>query len=481
MSKRKDHLQLGGMIMSSPGGAWRYPSAESQRFLEIPYYVEIAQALERGGFDFIFFADKLAVPGRSPESTAGALRTGTWGSAQPDPLVIVSALAAVTKHIGLAYTISTSYHQPFTVARTLSTLDHLSGGRAAWNVVTSHEDAEAQNFGLDEQLHRGDRYELAEEFLETVFGLWDTWEDGAMVRDHATNTVIDPTKVHPLNHHGENFRVKGPLNMPRSPQGHPVIAQAGSSERGREFAARWAEVIFTPQPNIDVAQQFYRDLKSRMAKFNRQPEDLKILPGVFCIAGETEAIAREKEEYLHSLNDTQQAIVALSGMLEKDLRSHSLDEPAAPLLAGLTVKGMQGHLQALQSIATKDNLTLGQLARRFASGLTFAKFVGTGPQIADQIEEWFESHACDGFIIRTSYAPAGIEEVVRLVIPELRRRGLVRTEYSGKTLRDNLHIARPERHTWRQRLNPPAVPTTTVPVPTRKASSKSPEPAAVSA
>lgn len=458
MSKRKDRLQLGGMIMAGPGGAWRYPSAESHRFLEIPYYVEIAQSLERGGFDFIFFADKLAVPGRSPDSSAGALRQGTWGSAQPDPLVIVSALAATTKKIGLAYTISTSYHQPFTVARTLSTLDHLSGGRAAWNVVTSHEDAEAQNFGLNEQLHRGDRYELAEEFLETVFGLWDTWEDGALIRDREANVVIDPTKVHPLNHQGENFQVRGPLNMPRAPQGHPVIAQAGSSERGREFAARWAEVIFTPQPNLEVAQQFYRDLKSRLAKFNRKEEDLKILPGVFVVTGETETIAREKEELLHSLNDTQQAIVALSGMLEKDLRGHSLDEPTAPLLADLTVKGMQGHLQALNALASKDNLTLGQLARRFASGLTFAKFVGTGTQIADQIEEWFESYACDGFIIRTSYAPAGVDEFVRLVIPELRRRNLVRNDYEGTTLRDHLHLARPERNAWRRRLpSPPPI------------------------
>ena len=455
MSKRKDHLQLGGMIMSSPGGAWRYPSAESHRFLDVSYYIEIAQSLERGGFDFIFFADKLAVPGRSPDSTAGALRQGTWGSAQPDPLVIVSALAATTKRIGLAYTISTSYHQPFIVARTLSTLDHLSGGRAAWNVVTSHEDAEAQNFGLDEQLHREDRYERAEEFLETVFGLWDTWEDGAVIRDREANVVIDPAKVHLLNHEGEHFQVRGPLNMPRSPQGHPVIAQAGSSERGREFAARWAEVIFTPQPNLEVAQNFYRDLKSRLSKFGRKEEDLKILPGVFVVAGETEAIAREKEEVLHSLNDTQQAIVALSGMLEKDLRSYSLDEPAAPILAPLTVKGMQGHLQALNALAKKDNLTLGQLARRFASGLTFAKFVGTGSQIADQIEEWFESYACDGFIIRTAYAPAGVDEFVRLVIPELRRRNLFRTDYEGITLRDHLHIPRPERNLWRKRLTPP--------------------------
>lgn len=439
--------------MTFPGGSWQYPAAENHRFLDLGYYIEVAQTLERGGFDFIFFADKLAVPDRFPDTADKSLRKGTWGSAAPDPAIIVSALAASTRRIGLAYTISTSYHHPYNVARTLGTLDHLSGGRAAWNVVTSHEDAEAHNFGHDQQRERSDRYDRAEEFLETVFGLWDTWEDGAVVHDRERNVVIDPDKVHPLNHRGSHFQVRGPLNLPRPPQGYPVIAQAGSSERGREFAARWAEVIFTPQPNIEAAQVFYRDVKSRMAKYGRQEADLKILPGVFVVVGETEAIAQEKEALLQQGVDLTQAMAQLSSMVERDLRSYSVEEPAAPILANVTVKGMQGHVQALHAAALKDKLTLGQLARRLATGLTFAKFLGSANGIADQIEEWFEAYACDGFIIRTAYSP-GMSEFARLVIPELRRRNLVRSSYEGKTLREHLYLARPERHAWRKRSTP---------------------------
>jgi FMN-dependent oxidoreductase (nitrilotriacetate monooxygenase family) len=442
------------MLMTFPGGSWKYPAAENHRFLDLSYYIEVAQTLERGGFDFIFFADKLAVPDRYPDTAASSLRKGTWGSAAPDPVIIVSALAAATQRIGLAYTISTSYHHPFNVARTLGTLDHLSGGRAAWNVVTSHEDAEARNFGQDEQRERSDRYDRAEEFLETVFGLWDTWEDDALVHDRERNVVIDPDKVHPLDHKGEHFEIRGPLNLPRPPQGYPVIAQAGSSERGREFAARWAEVIFTPQPNIESAQAFYRDVKARMAKFNRKQEDLKILPGVFVVVGETAAIAQEKEALLQEGVDPTQAISQLSSMVEKDLRGYSADEPAAPILANVTVKGMQGHVQALYAAALKDKLTLGQLARRIATGLTFAKFMGTPSDIADRIEEWFEAYACDGFIIRTAYSP-GMSEFSRLVIPELRRRNLYRNQYEGRTLRDHLHLIRPERNAWRKNRKQP--------------------------
>jgi len=438
------------MLITFPGGSWRYPAAENHRFLDLSYYVEVAQTLERGGFDFIFFADKLAVPDRPPDTTNNSLRKGSWGSAAPDPAMIVSALAASTQRIGLAYTISTSYHHPYNVARSLGTLDHLSGGRAAWNVVTSHEDAEAQNFGLDQQRERLDRYDLAEEFLETVFGLWDTWEDGAVVHDVQRDVVIDPEKVHPLNHEGKHFQVRGPLNLPRPPQGYPVIAQAGSSERGREFAARWAEVIFTPQPNIEAAHVFYRDVKARMAKYNRKADELKILPGVFVIVGETDAIAREKESLLQDGVDLKEAIAQLSSMVETDLRGYAADEPAAPILANLNVKGMQGHVQALHAAAFKDELSLGQLARRIATGLSFAKFVGSANGIADQIEEWFEAYACDGFIIRTAYSP-GMSEFARLVMPELRRRNLVRSNYEGKTLRDHLYLARPARHAWRRR------------------------------
>lgn len=448
-------LHLGAIITAGPGtgasGAWRYPSSEQHRFLEASYYQQIARTLERGKFDLIFFADKLAVPGRSPEAVDANLRAGTWGAAHPDPLLLVTAIAAATERIGLASTISTSYQAPFHVARALATLDHLSGGRAAWNVVTSTEDSEAQNFGLDKQRERGARYELADEFLRVVFGLWDTWEEDALVFDREENLVIDPRKVHPLRHVGQHFRVKGPLNLPRPPQGYPVIAQAGSSDQGRDFAARWSELIFTPQPVLKGAQKFYRDIKARAARYGRDPNQVKVLPGAFIIVGENEGIAREKEDMLRGLIGLRSPQALLSSMLERDLSQVSVNASAVEILASREVQGMQGHVDALAQIAEEDSLTIGQLAERFAHSLTFARFSGSPVQIADQIEGWFRAEACDGFIIRPSYLPGSMEEFVRLVIPELQRRALFRREYEGRTLRDHLGVPRPERgEFWRR-------------------------------
>jgi FMN-dependent oxidoreductase (nitrilotriacetate monooxygenase family) len=448
-------LHLGAIITAGPGtgaaGAWRYPSSEQYRFLEAGYYQHIARTLERGKFDLIFFADKLAVPGRFPDAVESNLRSGAWGAAHPDPLLLVTAIAAATERIGLATTISTSYQAPFHVARSLSTLDHLSGGRAAWNVVTSTEDSEAQNFGLDKQRERGNRYGLADEFLQVVFGLWDTWEDDALVLDRDANIVIDPTKVHALNHVGEHFRVKGPLNLPRPPQGYPVIAQAGSSDQGRDFAARWTELIFTPQPVLKGAQAFYRDIKSRAEKYGRDPNEIKVMPGALIIVGENEGIAREKEDMLRSLIALKSPQALLSSMLERDLSHVPSDALASDILASREVQGMQGHVDALAQIAQEGNLTIAELAARFSHSLTFARFAGSPGQVADKIEEWFLAEACDGFIIRPSYLPGSMEEFVRLVVPELQRRGLFRKEYEGKTLRDHLGLTRAARGSFHQR------------------------------
>jgi FMN-dependent oxidoreductase (nitrilotriacetate monooxygenase family) len=358
MAKKKKQMHLGAIITAGPGtgafGAWRFPSSEQHRFLEADYYQQIARTLERGKFDLIFFADKLAVPGKFPKAVEESLRNGSWGAAHPDPVVLLSAIAAATERIGLASTISTSYHAPFHVARTVSSLDHISKGRAAWNVVTSHEDAEAQNFGLAKQRERDVRYDRAEEFLEAVFGLWDTWEDDALVLDRERGVVIDPTKVHPLNHKGAHFEVRGPLNLPRPPQGYPVIAQAGSSDRGRDFAARWSELIFTPQPVLESAQAFYTDIKTRAEQQGRNPDDIKVLPGVLILVGETEGIAREKEEHLKSLINPVAAKAMLSSMLEMDLSSVAPDTPAIDLIGSRSVAGMQGHVDALTSRATKS-------------------------------------------------------------------------------------------------------------------------------
>lgn len=452
----KKQLHLGAIITAGPGtgasGAWRYPSSEQHRFLEASYYQHIARTLERGKFDLIFFADKLAVPGRFPAAVEANLRTGSWGAAHPDPLLLVTAIAAATERIGLASTISTSYQAPFHVARALSTLDHISGGRAAWNVVTSTEDSEAQNFGLDQQRERGKRYEIADEFLRVVFGLWDTWEDDALVLDRESNVVIDPTKVHPLHHEGPHFRVRGPLNIPRTPQGYPVIAQAGSSDQGRDFAARWTELIFTPQPILPAAQSFYADIKSRAERYRRDPDEIKVLPGLFIIVGENEGIAREKEALLRELIGQRSPQALLSSMLERDLSHLPDDTPASEVLASREVQGMQGHVDALAQIAAHGNLTIAELADRFSHSLTFARFVGTPRQIADEIEEWFTAGACDGFMIRPSYLPGSMEEFVRLVVPELQRRGLFRHEYEGKTLRDHLGLTRPPHGAWQKRV-----------------------------
>ena len=456
----KDQLHLGAIITAGPGtgafGAWRYPSSEQHRFLDADYYQHVARTLERGKFDLIFFADKLAVPGKFPKSVEENLRNGSWGAAHPDPLILLAAIAAATERIGLASTVSTSYHAPFSVARSVATLDHISKGRAAWNVVTSTEDSEAQNFGLPQQRQRGERYDLADEFLEVVHGLWDTWEDDALRLDKEAGVVIDPTKVRPLNHVGAHFNVRGPLNLPRTPQGYPVLAQAGSSERGRDFAARWAELIFTPQPLLKAAQAFYDDIKSRASNQGRDPNDIKILPGAFIVVGENEGIAREKDALLKSLIDPAATRQTLSSMLETDLSQVPLDFPATDLLSARSVQGMQGHVDALANIARAGNLTLGELGARFAHSLTFARFAGSPVQVADQIEEWFRAGACDGFIIRPSYLPGSMEEFVRLVVPELQRRGLFRKEYAGTTLRDHLGLERPEQGAWKRRFHTPA-------------------------
>jgi FMN-dependent oxidoreductase (nitrilotriacetate monooxygenase family) len=453
-----DQLHLGAIITAGPGtgafGAWRYPSSEQHRFLDADYYQHVARTLERGKFDLIFFADKLAVPGRFPKSVEDNLRNGSWGAAHPDPMLLLASIAAVTERIGLASTISTSYQSPFHVARAVSTLDHLSRGRAAWNVVTSTEDSEAQNFGLNKQRERGTRYDLADEFLRVVFGLWDTWEDGAVVMNRESGIVIDPAKVHPLNHEGPSFSVRGPLNLPRPPQGYPVIAQAGSSDRGRDFAAAWSELIFTPQPILKAAQSFYDDIKSRAVNQGRDPRDIKVLPGAFIVVGENEGIAREKDALLKSHIDLDAARTALSSMLELDLTDIPPETSACELIASRKVQGMQGHVDALAQIAADGDLTLAQLSARFAHSLTFARFAGSPVQIADQIQEWFEAGACDGFIIRPSYLPGSMEEFVRLVVPELQRRGLFRKEYQGSTLREHLGLSRPAHGSWRKRFAP---------------------------
>jgi len=359
-----------------------------------------------------------------------------------DLSVILGLLAGATSRIGLGATYSTTYHSPYHVARTFATLDHLSAGRAAWNVVTSVNDSEAQNFGVSEHLGHDQRYDRADEFLEVATGLWDSWDDDAIVLDRAAGLFADPAKVHELNHSGEWFNARGPLTVPRSPQGRPVILQAGSSGRGREFAAKWAELIFTGDPGLAVAQAHYRDQKAHIAAAGRDPGSVRMLPMVYTVVGESEAHAAEREAMFMDMVHPMASLTLLSELMNYDFSHHELDEPVTDALIA-SVNGIRGLVQNIRTHIGGDSVTLRDLAGHRATLLQGPRFVGTGEQVADQMEEWFAADACDGFVIAATHAPGAYEDMVRMVIPHLQRRGHFRRQYSSDTLRGNLSLTRP--------------------------------------
>jgi len=422
-------------------GSWRHPATE-HGFLTASYYQKLGRTLEEGCFDVMFFDDRLAMPGIYGGSVAEAVRTG----ARPvklDLSVVLGVIAGVTRHIGLGATYSTTYYAPFHVARTFATLDHLSGGRAAWNVVTSVNDSEAQNYGVTEHLAHDARYDRADEFLEATTGLWDTWEDDALVLDRAGGVFADPAKVHELDYEGEWFSTRGPLTVPRGPQGRPVLLQAGSSGRGREFAARWAELIFSGDPDIDIARSHYKDQKEKIAEHGRDPQAVKMCPMVYTVVGESRAQAEEREQvFLNDLVDPMASLTLLSELTNHDFSGMELDTPITDELID-SVSGIRGLLQNLRTHIGGETVTLGDLAGHRATLLQGPRFVGTGRDIADQMEEWFGGGACDGFVIAATHTPGAYEDVVRLVVPELQRRGLFRDRYTGTTLRENLGLGRP--------------------------------------
>jgi FMN-dependent oxidoreductase (nitrilotriacetate monooxygenase family) len=421
-------------------GSWRHPATE-HGFLSPGYYQKLGRTLEDGCFDLMFFDDRLAMPGIYAGSVAEAVRLG----ARPvklDLSVVLGLVAGATRSIGLGATYSTTYYTPFHVARTFATLDHLSGGRAAWNVVTSVNDGEAQNHGFDQVLDHDARYDRADEFMEATTGLWDTWDDDALVLDRDGGTFADPGKVRELRHDGEWFQVRGPLTVPRSPQGRPVLLQAGSSGRGRDFAARWAELIFTGDPNIDVARSHYKDQKERIAQGGRDPASVKMLPMAYTVVGESHAHAVEREQvFLNQLVDPKASLTLLSELMNYDFSGLELDDPITDELIA-SVSGIRGLVQNLRQ-HIGETVTLGDLAGHRATLLQGPRFVGTGPEVADQMEEWFEGDACDGFVIAATHVPGAYEDVVRLVVPELQRRGVFRDRYTGSTLREHLGLERP--------------------------------------
>ncbi len=421
-------------------GSWRHPATE-HGFLTAGYYEKLGRTLEQGCFDMMFFDDRLAMPGIYGGSVAEAVHHG----ARPvklDLSIVLGVLAGATRHIGLGATYSTTYYTPFHVARTFATLDHLTGGRAAWNIVTSVNDSEAQNFGLDQVIGHDERYDRADEFLEATTALWDSWEDDALVLDRVGGQFADPAKVHQLDFTGKWFDVRGPLTVPRTPQGRPVLLQAGSSGRGRDFAARWAELIFTGDPGIEVARSHYKDQKDKLAETGRDPASVKMLPMAYTVVGESTAHAQEREQaFLNDFVDPMASLTLLSELMNHDFSGLSLDTPITDEIVD-NISGIRGLVQNLRTHIGGD-VTLADLAGHRATLLQGPRFVGTGTEVADQMEEWFTTDACDGFVIAATHSPGAYEDMVRMVVPELQRRGVFRSEYTGSTLRENLGLDRP--------------------------------------
>ncbi|MCC5669498.1 LLM class flavin-dependent oxidoreductase [Nostoc sp. CHAB 5784] len=439
MSTNTKQLRLGAFLL--PTGhhvaAWRHPNAQVDGDLNFQHYRQLAQTAERGKFDTIFLADGLAVQDR--RQGIEALSLGLF-TVQFEPLTLLSALSVVTEHIGLIATASTTYNEPFHVARKFASLDYLSGGRAGCNLVTSSNDASA-NFNQEKHLEHAFRYERAREFVDVVTKLWDSWEDDAFLRNKKSGVYFEPNKLHIPNHKGEHFSVRGPLNIARPLQGYPVIVQAGSSEDGKELAAQKAEVIYTAQQTLAEAQTFYADVKGRLTNYGRSPDHLKIMPGVSPVIGKTEQEAKDKYEQLQELIHPQVGLALLSGLVGGvDLSVYPLDNPLPDLSEPDDGKSRQ---QLLIDLARRENLTIRQLYLLIAGAHGHRTILGTPEQIADQLEDWFINGGADGFNIMPPYLPGGLDDFVDLVIPELQRRRLFRTEYEGRTLRENLGLPRP--------------------------------------
>ena len=425
---------------------WRYPGAYPDANFNFEHIKRFAQTLERGCFDAFFMADHLAVLNMPIDALKRSATVTSF-----DPLTLLPALAVVTERLGLIATASTTYNEPYHVARKFASLDHISGGRAAWNVVTSGNPTESRNFGREEHPNHDQRYARAREFIDVVTGLWDSWADDAFVRDVDAGIYFDPDKLHVLNHQGAFLKVRGPLNIARPVQGWPVIVQAGASDQGRQLAAETAEVIFGAGGRLAEAQEFYADVKGRMTALGRDPDHLKILPGAFVVVGDSIESARAKRAKLDSLVHYDSAIASLSVALGTDA---SRFEPDGPLPDDLPeTNASKSQREAYVHLAKKEGLTVRQLAQR-VGGFGGGGFVGTPKSIADEMETWLETGACDGFNILFSDVPQGLDDFVNGVVPELQRRGLFRTAYEGRTLREHLGLPRPQNRFFQHK--PPA-------------------------
>jgi N-acetyl-S-(2-succino)cysteine monooxygenase len=431
-------IRLGAFL---PGGgqhiaAWRHPDQPSDGATSFDFHVKLAQEAERGLFDAYFLADSLAI------AFGGGIEGGNAKVAGFEPVTLFAALAPLTTNLGFIATASTTYEEPYNLARKFASLDQISGGRAGWNVVTTATESAAHNYNLDHQLPHAHRYKRAAEHVDVVKKLWDSFEDDAFIRDRDSGRFFDAGKVHYTDHKGEHFKVKGPLNISRSPQGHPVIIQAGQSEDGRGLAAATAEVIFTAHQKIETAQEFYRDIKARARGFGRNPDHVLIMPGVAPFVGRTEDEALEKFHHLTSLILEEDGIALLNGLTggTLDLKGFDLDGPLPP---APPTEGMKSRQELIRRIADENRFTIRQLYQWVATARGHYTIVGTPVQIADQLQAWFENDAADGFNILPPWLPTGLTDFVDLVIPELQKRGLFRTTYEGRTLRENLGLPFP--------------------------------------
>lgn len=430
-------LRLGAFMrpVSIHTAAWRYPGAFPDANFNFAHYKRFVRTLERGRFDAFFMADHLAVMNMPMDALKRSATVTSF-----DPLTLLPALAVVTEHLGLIATASTTYNDPYHVARKFASLDHISEGRAGWNVVTSANPREALNFGREEHLEHGERYLRAREFFDVVTGLWDSWADDAFIRNVETGIYFDIEKMHVLDHKGPHFSVRGPLNVARPIQGWPVIVQAGASEAGRQLAAETAEVIFSGPNNLGDAQRFYADVKGRLQALGRSRDHLKILPGAFVVVGDTAAEARAKKARLDGLVHPDSSIATLSVQLGHDVSGLDLDGPLPEIPDSNASKSSR---QKLVEMARRDHMTVRQLAQYVGGSFGTLEVIGTPAMIADHMEEWLMTEGCDGFNIMFPYLPGGLDDFVDQVVPELQRRELFRREYEGTTLRENLGLPRP--------------------------------------
>lgn len=428
----KRQIRLGGVLhgVGSSMSAWRHPDIPSDASISLPFYLEQARLAEQGKFDFIFIADGLTINERSIPHFLNRF----------EPLTLLSALGAVTSRIGLVGTLSTSYSEPFTVARQFASLDHITGGRAGWNVVTSPGEATAANFNKGAHPDHAKRYRLAAEYLEVAKGLWDSWEDDAFVRDKESGVFFDPDKMHRLNHKGEFFSVEGPLNIARSKQGRPIVFQAGSSDAGRDLAARTADAVFTGHETIEEAQAFYADVKRRAAEYGRSPDEILIFPGIGPIVGATDEEAERRYEEVASLASVEDALLYLGRFFDHhDFSAYPIDEPF-PDIGDLGTNSFRSTTDRIKQKAKENGWTLRQVALRTMTPK--GPFVGTPEKVADRLAQWFEGRAADGFIVGEA-VPGGFTDFVKLVVPLLQARGLYRSEYEQDTLRGNLGLPFP--------------------------------------